>query len=998
MSTETKNFKATVDVGEALNEIDKLKKRTEELKKAYQEAQMKGDTKAMKQIQKEIKATEKETKEFQRSLSSVDSVLRRLDKSTLKEMQTALQQAQKELRNARRGTEEFAAASAKVKKLETAISQVRSEAGLAQKSFGGSGGFLSVLKGGFTSLLGPIAAVTGAFAGIRSAVSHAVDAVAKMDAAMTDARQYTGMTTDEIKRLNEEFQKMDTRTSREQLNKLAADAGRLGKNTVEDVLGYVRAANMVNIALKDLGSDATLTLTKLAGVFGVETEKGTEQALLSIGSAITEMANSCAASAGGVAEFTSRLGGVGAQAGLSLAQITAMGAVFENSGVSIERSSTAMQKLISDLTVNTEKIANAAGIQNIKEFSRLVKTDMNSALLVLFDTLNKNGSFANLAPIFADMGERGSGVIQTLATMASKVDFLREQQTRATAAFEQGTAVIDAYNIQNNTVEAQLERNKKALNEVWVALGEELKPAIAESVGLVTQAVSVIKTLVHWCSEAVKGYIALAEKTDSWSTVLKLHITPISEVTNSVKDLLTGLIKVWDTAKSAYQWAQDKLGVGGPDDGKANGYGMKVGDGGGGTIMLPPVPTNKDEDKSRPIVSVGLDGLGDVPSSAGGDDRAPRSAGGTTAVQEDGLVDALKQQLAELKAQYDVQKVQYKQMLVDETLTQQEYLDKMKQAETDHLAQVALLYVEGSDEREEAELKHCEALLNYQLWLRQEEQKLQEKKNKEEESRQKEEEKRRQEENEKLLKEEQELAEQRKQQQEAVAQVMFSTFAGALSSASQYISASMQADVAKVESEYDKQIEQAEGNKTLQEQLEQEKQKKIAGIKAKANKKQTSIQIMQAIASTAQAAIEAYKSMAGIPVVGPALGAVAAAAAVAFGGVQIASIKKQAAAQEAQGFARGGLVRDYDQGGFTRKGQKYEPVGTVHAGEYVVPQELVNDPDIAPISGNSDLQQLLAELNERLKQPLVARVTVTGDYGIEQAWNEYNRYTERATK
>lgn len=41
-------------------------------------------------------------------------------------------------------------------------------------------------------------------------------------------------------------------------------------------------------------------------------------------------------------------------------------------------------------------------------------------------------------------------------------------------------------------------------------------------------------------------------------------------------------------------------------------------------------------------------------------------------------------------------------------------------------------------------------------------------------------------------------------------------------------------------------------------------------------------------ASTAVAAMEAYKAMAGIPIVGPALGAIAAAAAIASGAAQIA--------------------------------------------------------------------------------------------------------------
>ena len=89
--------------------------------------------------------------------------------------------------------------------------------------------------------------------------------------------------------LNEDFQKIDTRTGREELNKLAQEAGRLGKTSQEDVLGFVKAADQINVALDDLGDGATLTLSKLTNIFGDEERLGTEKALLAVGSVINEL-------------------------------------------------------------------------------------------------------------------------------------------------------------------------------------------------------------------------------------------------------------------------------------------------------------------------------------------------------------------------------------------------------------------------------------------------------------------------------------------------------------------------------------------------------------------------------------------------------------------------------------------------------------------------------------------------------------------------------------
>jgi hypothetical protein len=80
--------------------------------------------------------------------------------------------------------------------------------------------------------------------------------------------------------------------------------------------------------------------------------------------------------------------------------------------------------------------------------------------------------------------------------------------------------------------------------------------------------------------------------------------------------------------------------------------------------------------------------------------------------------------------------------------------------------------------------------------------------------------------------------------------------------------------------------------------------------------------IVDAVINTALAVLSALKS--GFP-----LGLIMAGVYAALGAVQIATISKQPT---------------YAEGGFTKKGGKYEPAGIVHAGEYVVPQRIVRNP------------------------------------------------------
>ncbi len=102
--------------------------------------------------------------------------------------------------------------------------------------------------------------------------------------------------------------------------------------------------------------------------------------------------------------------------------------------------------------------------------------------------------------------------------------------------------------------------------------------------------------------------------------------------------------------------------------------------------------------------------------------------------------------------------------------------------------------------------------------------------------------------------------------------------------------------------------------------------------------------------------------MASIPVVGPALGAVAAAAAVAFGAIQIATIKKQHAAQEAA----------YYTGGYTGGTSYRREAGVVHEGEFVANHLAVQNPAVRPVLDLIDRAQRTGKVAALTPEALAA--------------------------
>ena len=369
-----------------------------------------------------------------------------------------------------------------------------------------------------TTLMGMIAAVTGLIMAGRSAVK----AFADMDAEMANVRKFTGMTKEQVEDLNEEFKKMDTRTAREQLNVLAEEAGKLGKQSKEDILGFVRAADQINVALNELGDGATLTLSKLTTIFGDEERLGTEKALLSVGSVINELSQNCTASAPYLANFAKRMAGVGAQAEMTIPQIMGFAAVLDSQGQAVEMSATAVSKLIMDMFKQQDKVIKATGM-NAEKFKEALAKGTNEGLLMLLDTLNKLGNIDVLAPVFKDMGENGARAAQVISALAGNLDMLKWEQEEAAKAFAEATSVTKEYNVQNTTVQAGLDKARKRVKEMAIELGEKLQPVMKHVLSSTTIMLKVLSTIVDFVIKYKAVLLTLTVAVVGYYSVVKLQ-------------------------------------------------------------------------------------------------------------------------------------------------------------------------------------------------------------------------------------------------------------------------------------------------------------------------------------------------------------------------------------------------------------------------------------------------------------------------------------------
>lgn len=430
--------------------------------------------------------------------------------NTVPGIQKKIRELTRDVKNMTIGTEEYNKTVKKISDLNSILADhKRAIRGVAEetKSLGEKIGAVADF---FNKWYYSVQTALDAFGGLTTSARNSVNAYAEMEEAMADVRKYTGQTSEQVHEMNEDFKKMDTRTARAELNALAGSAGRLGITNKEVIEEFVDGANMLNVALgDDLGDKAVEQVGKLAHMFGEDDKKGLRGAMLATGSAVNELAQSSSANAGYIVNFTADLSGVAIQADMTQTQIMGLASALDQNMQEEATASTVFSQLITKMYQEPARFAALAG-QDVKSFTNLLKTDANEALLKFLSAMQATGGFDKMAPLFSEMKLEGTRAVGVLSAVASHLDQVREAQLIANDAYNDGTSIIKEYNVQNNTVQANIDKAKKQFLDLSIELGEKLLPLVQHSITAGSLLVRTIRLLYGVGEFLVKHAAAIA--------------------------------------------------------------------------------------------------------------------------------------------------------------------------------------------------------------------------------------------------------------------------------------------------------------------------------------------------------------------------------------------------------------------------------------------------------------------------------------------------------
>lgn len=308
---------------------------------------------------------------------------------------------------------------------------------------------------------------------------------------MGEVRKTTGFTADEVGRLSDELKKLDTRTTITGLLDLSVAAGQLGLKTQEDVEGFTIAANKLMVALPEMGKEGATEMLKVALATGeidkirkqmeqglIDGSSATAVAMEKVGSTIDRLRATSAATAPAITDFVKRVGAVGAQSGISIDQVAALGSTVDALGMRVEMSATALSRMIPAIKNNAFAVAKAIGVTPETLRSLFEAGKGMEAILLIFqhikdagmgeDDIEKMLGMGGMKEVMKELNQQGARAGIVFAGLSQNVDVLRQHLGTAAQAYEENIAIQQEYDKMNETTAAKWERLKNEFEEFFV--------------------------------------------------------------------------------------------------------------------------------------------------------------------------------------------------------------------------------------------------------------------------------------------------------------------------------------------------------------------------------------------------------------------------------------------------------------------------------------------------------------------------------------------------
>lgn len=376
----------------------------------------------------------------------------------------------RELRNLTPGTEEFQQRAAQLREAQAHFNRVRDEInqvnGAITQTATSTSRFGDIVRGVFTGNL-----ITGFFSSFVGKARESVDELLKVSDLMTGVEKTTGLASSQVRELWNEFDELNTRTSKQELLNIAQIGGRLGINDKEQIKEFTEEIDKIYVALGDSFQggleEVTTKVGKLKNLFEETRNQNYGEALNAIGSALNELGANGSSSEQNITDFATRIGALPAVLKPSIEKTLGLGAAFEESGIDAEVASSGYSRFMSVAGNNIAAFAKQMKLTT-KEASELFNTHPEEFFLRFGESLKGLGA-EQTAGVLKGLKLNTLEIQKALGTAGEKADRFRELMNLSGQAMQDGTSIQNEFNKVNENTAAIWEKIKKVFAETFTS-------------------------------------------------------------------------------------------------------------------------------------------------------------------------------------------------------------------------------------------------------------------------------------------------------------------------------------------------------------------------------------------------------------------------------------------------------------------------------------------------------------------------------------------------
>ena len=395
-------------------------------------------------------------------------------------------------------------------------------------------------------------------------VTDSVQAAVDFESAMADVakvvdglRDENGNLTDSYYAMSDSIVQMskDIPMAAEDLAAITAAAGTAGI-AADELTTFTETAAKMGVAFDTTAEQAGDWMAKWRTSFSMGQEEVT-----ALADQINYLSNNSASTASEISTIVTAVGPLGDVAGISAAQIAALGSTMVGVGVQQDVAATGIRKLATTMVAGSSATkAQATVLQQLgldaTEMAERMQTDAEGAILTFLEAVSKLPEAEQAAALKNYFGQESVGAIAPLLT---NLDVLRERFEMVADAQLYAGSMDAEYAARAATTANNIQLYENRIAALKIQIGNYLLPVVNKVLGAASTGLDWLSDKIASAEGTVSGFIGTVQsKALAIFTMIRQKLESIGVKAQEIFTVLSGqLTAAFEAVQPALNWIID---------------------------------------------------------------------------------------------------------------------------------------------------------------------------------------------------------------------------------------------------------------------------------------------------------------------------------------------------------------------------------------------------------------------------------------------------------